>query len=817
MDVNLVNNTAAFTTAGFSVFVVLGYTVDFHWGEYTYTMEGDSTILLSEMLRAVIDNSEYGVSHGLSEDDILRLEGILDDPAAIDMVEFSNPKLMDVKKVDTETARDILKARTEEDRLAIEREVESGELEAGEENHDASWESYNMAEDWALTSLRSFKTEEKLTIRLKGGAVIDILVTDPVSFNYQGLTYQVQNVRINGVMTEALRVTGYTSGYTGIPTIPKEITYEGITYPVYDLTYFGTRATLQNKHIFFENEMLDKMADGAVIGMPQMVAGVDAAVEESLLANGFMPGSANGSSDQYVWKKAVYNPETNSITYEIKYFHPMKQQQPLDFIFGIDQSGTMCTHDATANGVRAPRVIWMMAMLQRTAYELVSKNGTGPDQGYDNKVALVPWGSSDITPVTTADFLSTSEQIDAWFRSPATYAHAAEGTNHGKTCNALADAAELSIRNGRTPIVIYMSDFVSHAGSTATQRNRLKNAPYKTYSFVVFNNGHTEFSKGWTNSGAYEADDPALFMGIFRDIVLDAIGYYIKNPVAVTDTMPDAVHDAVATQTDAGGTAASNPGTVNSSPGKVEWNIGNQNPLLESGKYHTEVFTARLDDDTIYSGAMPTNGSVTVTKDGHDVNTITPDENQPDKLHKGGDVAFLLGRLDKKNQITASTEGVPTKLTEGIQFTLTRMGETETIKTTEAPDGIFTTDAGGSFSVPFKDTNGRVIFGLGESFLLHEVGDSVVAYNADTNHDEKLVAPDMDWIIDVAPNGIITMRPQDGASQTPNTTIAKAVSPNPARIVLWNQIVVPATLIPVTVQKTWQDNSRPHDPVPFTI
>jgi hypothetical protein len=46
MDVNLVNNTAAFTTDGFSVFVVLGYAVDFHWGEYTYTMEGDSTILL---------------------------------------------------------------------------------------------------------------------------------------------------------------------------------------------------------------------------------------------------------------------------------------------------------------------------------------------------------------------------------------------------------------------------------------------------------------------------------------------------------------------------------------------------------------------------------------------------------------------------------------------------------------------------------------------------------------------------------------------------------------------------------------------------
>ncbi|MBP5291167.1 MAG: hypothetical protein J6Y90_00925, partial [Lachnospiraceae bacterium] len=128
MDVNLVNNTAAFTTDGFSVFVVLGYTVDFHWGEYTYTMEGGSTILLSEMLETVVANSKEGSPYGLSEDDISKLKDILKDPTIIDTVKFSDPELMDIEKVDTKKAREILKARTEEDRLAIEREVESGEV-----------------------------------------------------------------------------------------------------------------------------------------------------------------------------------------------------------------------------------------------------------------------------------------------------------------------------------------------------------------------------------------------------------------------------------------------------------------------------------------------------------------------------------------------------------------------------------------------------------------------------------------------------------------------------------------------------------------
>lgn len=822
------DKTVSYTFAAdsFSVYAVT-YTVDFHWNGYTYNLAGGSEMLLSQLFEILKAATQYGADGELNPEQFdISIEDVSE-------VRFSDPELLEISKIEGTEQIQALADYIAENSAASENEaMDEAWLDEEEEKQAEGYHPIESASDadenpddavpanavpaltvtwdadWLLTSLAPFTSDEALTLTLKDGRTLDIHVTDAVSFNYQGLAYQTINNNTTNV-----KVVGYQSNYSGVPTIPATISYNGTTYTVTDLTYFGTARTLKNKNLFFETGMLDKMANNAVIGMPEMVAQMDAAVEQSLLDQGFMPGAQNGTADQLIFKKAVYSPETNSITYEIRYFQPMKQNQPLDFIFGIDQSGTMCTHDATANGIRAPRVIWMMALLQRTAYELVSKNG----QGYDNKVAFVPWGSEKVTPVTNEDFLGNATQIDAWFQGPKPYSHAAEGTSHGKACDALADAAALSIRKGRTPIVIYMSDFVSFAGSNRTQRDRLKLAKFKTYSFVVFNGPHTDFSENWSNSGAYASDEPAEFMGIFRNIVLDAIGYYMKGNIAVTDTMPGAIADVTATQTKADGTAAENPGSVSPSAGKVTWQLGNQNPLLGSGKVHSETFTAKLDDDTIYSGAMPTNGKVTVTVNGKEVNSITPKPNDPDHLHRGGDVVFLLGRLDKKAQISTDNKGVPTTLTEGIRFTLKRVGESETIKTEASPDGLFTTDGNGSFAVPYKDKDGKVIFGLGERFVLHEDADSVSDYNEEDAHDEKLVAPDKDWIITVSESGIITMAAESAAGQTPPPTVADADNPNPPRLVIWNQIVVEATLIPVTVQKVWPDNDHPHDPVPFTV
>jgi hypothetical protein len=117
---------------------------------------------------------------------------------------------------------------------------------------------------------------------------------------------------------------------------------------------------------------------------------------------------------------------------------------------------------------------------------------------------------------------------------------------------------------------------------------------------------------------------------------------------------------------------------------------------------------------------------------------------------------------------------------------------------------------------------------MGKTYVLHEVADSVTGtdgYN-DSVTNGKLVVPDRDWLIKVSDKGVITVTVDGTASQTPEATVAKAiladstvvppVEGKPARFVLWNNIIVPATLIPIQVRKVW--NSNEHlDPAPFSI
>ncbi len=221
MEVDLINNTAAFTTDGFSVFVVLGYTVDFRLGEYTVEMQGGSELLLSSLLRLL---GTYSVD--LTDEERERLVSLADDNSAIEDVAFSDPDLMKVERIDQETAREIIRHQIEEYREAVIEEHESGELGAedeGFENGDAydgdleaiteektedvaeddsedvseanvsvqtglgEWlanysdDDYVLEHDWLLTSLAPFTTDEVLTISFADGKEILVHVADAYS------------------------------------------------------------------------------------------------------------------------------------------------------------------------------------------------------------------------------------------------------------------------------------------------------------------------------------------------------------------------------------------------------------------------------------------------------------------------------------------------------------------------------------------------------------------------------------------------------------------------------------------------------------
>jgi hypothetical protein len=114
---NTVVHKVDFSSDAFSVYV-LAYTVDFHYGDYTWSMEGEQSVLLSELFK------------------ILGIEKEVKD---VENVTFSNTDLVNVEKVTDD--------------------------------------SDNLV-DWRLTSLEPFTSEELLTIDFYDGHKISVVVTD---------------------------------------------------------------------------------------------------------------------------------------------------------------------------------------------------------------------------------------------------------------------------------------------------------------------------------------------------------------------------------------------------------------------------------------------------------------------------------------------------------------------------------------------------------------------------------------------------------------------------------------------------------------
>ncbi len=108
----LEDDAVTFEADGFSVYVVT-YTVDFHWGDYTWSIAGESEIMLSALLEQL----------GVNE---IALADVAD-------VSFSNPEYIEIEQAEG---------------------------------------------DWLLKSLAPFDTEEALTLTLKNGRSVQIVVTD---------------------------------------------------------------------------------------------------------------------------------------------------------------------------------------------------------------------------------------------------------------------------------------------------------------------------------------------------------------------------------------------------------------------------------------------------------------------------------------------------------------------------------------------------------------------------------------------------------------------------------------------------------------
>jgi hypothetical protein len=132
-------NSISFTTDSFSDFIV--YTVDFHYDGYTYSIPGESSILLSELFDA-IGFTAYTADYAES-------------------VVFSDPDLLAVSQNEDQT-------------------------------------------DWTLTSLAAFDTDETLTVTFKNGDTLELAVTDASATTTPTLKISVGLQSITGAASHTL-------------------------------------------------------------------------------------------------------------------------------------------------------------------------------------------------------------------------------------------------------------------------------------------------------------------------------------------------------------------------------------------------------------------------------------------------------------------------------------------------------------------------------------------------------------------------------------------------------------------------------------
>ncbi len=819
MEVDLINNTAAFTTDGFSVFVVLGYTVDFHWGEYTFSMEGGTTLLLSELLETIVAGADT---------DAVEARELLEDFSVIRNVEFSNPELLTVDKVDREEARQALKKRAEALIPDSEDDAASGEPEAIEYTDDSSWQDYDREEDWLLTSIQSFETEEKLTITLTDGRIIDIRVTDPQTVTYQGFIYSINNQRTGATITR--RASGY-SNLSRTAVLPGTINGVKVISAPYTVFPAGSSTLVEESYV---NTLFPD-----AINVPDLIV-TNPEVEALNADSETKKGAENDTSMTQIWKKSEVN-ANGDIEITISFFQ--KQGKPIDFILVCDETGSMA-NAATANvggtNLTAPRFMWARAAILKATRALLDANHKAIP--YSNEVAFLVW---DNRAQLYSDFYNDYDTANNWMKNQYT-GH--NGTNHTQTIQTLLGMVDrrrkANAASGRDAeiVIVYLSDFADGGlaadnivfNGVRDQARKLFNANAVIYGLNMFggttvNDRQKLISRQGHNYVA--GSNPSKLLPAFEAIINDAISN-ADSDMTIEDELSPALKGQADTNRDSldGGTAADSSNDTSSeaatyADGRLNWNLSNgqtsqtiegetvtSTKTLKTGQVYHKTITIPITDagwgDNAYTGQMPTNGSLVLKdKNGNSINSVGVEEGKDGSPLGKTPVKFRLGLIDTSGSQTNYPIG-------GIKFTIAEQGNSDAPKE-------YTTGNDGVFVVPYDGTDG-ILFERGKTYVLTEVTSSVNEYNGD-DPVHMVFAPVMKelvndetvpshWLLSVNDDFSISTATADEAntSYTPALTITSGV------INIWNNERVDAKLIPITVTKTWVGNGARFD-VPFTI
>ena len=747
----------AFTSDSFSVYGVI-YTVDFHYGdgEYDFSIEGESSILLSEVFeRLHIDEADF---------------------ADIESVEFSDPGLIKVEKA------------------------------ADAEN------------DWLLTSLAPFDTEETLTITLNEGSVITINVTDEqqnvnVYFRDEwgneklatiasGNISSVVGAMDNGASNKAYfrsyirpsddhsatgtriywawnndgTITYNTRDYNPTPreqytetkTDDQDIVIVLHNGYSYDSRINGfTKVTTHTVDETLSEEDLDQMfSESFVMDAPIMWPSDE---EKAALDAANVQGVNNNdtSKDVMLWKSATYDESSKSLKISLSFFQ--RQTAPMEFLILMDETGTMSTNltgpvNEDMTRVQAKQYHWARGAALKATQTILNAR----ELGYNTRVSIYSMSGGTRKIGTFIDFDEALAAVNA-------DTNVGGGTNHREAVQALTAGANAAIDAGYTPFVVYLSDFHSNFDHVTNSELNALNDAAEVYGILMFDTWTADRRERMTRlsrSGhIYKdttADDPTTLFTPFPDIVDDAIGYVNKNKV-----IEDELFGPLAGMASDGFTSEDKADTSNEvtlESGSLKWQLANGSSRLRSAKVYTKEITIPLEDSAwgtdVYSGSMPTNGDFTV-KDGKNntINKVSA-ENSP-KLEK--DLVMKLGVLSEAG-VDLSTP------ISGVNFTLT---DNET-----GDSWNFTTDSDGNFRIPYSD----VKFEVGKTYTLTQD-------NASTP-DTVDIPDECKWTLTVGDDYRIAS--QKAGADTVMTAYA-------GMFYIWNYEHVEHTgsLTPIIIQKIW--------------
>lgn len=190
------DDTLAFDADAFSIYVI-AYTVDFHYSAngktYDFSIPGGGYVTLQQLVEVLgiadgaTASEEAQNETALTLDDVVISDKTKEFVANIEKVEFSNPELVWVGKVDDNSTVGELKEANE---LDSQYSSELTKKQIAKVNKNAV-----ESGDWALISILPFTSNESLTVTMKNGDTFTISVTDDQIVSYylsdKGELYEV--------------------------------------------------------------------------------------------------------------------------------------------------------------------------------------------------------------------------------------------------------------------------------------------------------------------------------------------------------------------------------------------------------------------------------------------------------------------------------------------------------------------------------------------------------------------------------------------------------------------------------------------------